>query len=69
MRTEGRRGRPALIGALHPFLLPQNSHFQIEAVQLENGLDCWLRLLWGAGTVLKHTTKILYYSFKLFPRF
>ena len=56
---KGRRGRPALIGALNRFLVPQNSHFQIEAIQLENGLGCWLRLLWGAGTLLKNTTKIL----------
>ena len=56
---KGRRGRPALIGALNRFLVPQNSHFQIEAIQLENGLGCWLRLFWGAVTLLKHTTKIL----------
>ena len=56
---KGRRGWPALIGALNRFLVPQNSHFQIEAIQLENGLGCWLRLLGGVGTVLKHTTKIL----------
>ena len=60
---KGRRGRPALIGALNRFLVPQNSHF-IEAIQLEMALAVGSGFFLGgggggAGTVPKHTTKIL----------